>query len=206
MSARSQLILAVVLLAATAASIYRVVEMRNEATAGAGVFRLDDSRRDEMEAFGRLRKALATMGQRALAERLKALRERGSLWIAPNLGPGRWAIFVDSASLVRRIYIRRLALIEPRAHLYAEGEGSVPLAQQDAFAEISLAGALYHELTHYDGTVDEAAAYDREIAWYEALRASPWHAGLDADRLRVYDWALESAVLSARKARSLAAP
>jgi hypothetical protein len=201
-----QLIGALLLVAVTAASIYRIAEARNERAAGAGVFRLDESRGDEMEAFGRLRNALAAMGQGDLAERLEALRAKGSFWVAPNLGPGRWAVFVNSASLVRRIYVRRLALLEPRAHLYAADDPVTPAREQEAFAWISLGGALYHELCHYEGVVDEGAAYDREIAWYEALRTSPWHAGLDADRRRVYDWALESAVLSARKARSLAVP
>ncbi len=48
--------------------------------------------------------------------------------------------------------------------------------------------------------IDEADAYAAEIAWYEGLRASPWFASLDGESRRVFDWALESAVLTARRA------
>jgi hypothetical protein len=197
----AQLVVALLLLAATAASIHRVVEMRNQATAGEGVFRLDDSRHEESEALDRLLGRLVMMQQQAFAERLSRLRAEGALWIAPKLGAGRWAVFVDSASLVRRVYVRGPALLEPRTQLYADGEASVPRAQQDAFAELSLAGALYHELEHYRGVLDERAAYDAEIAWYETLRVSRWYSGLEEGRKRIYAWALESAILSAREAR-----
>ena len=79
---------------------------------------------------------------------------------------------------MRRIYVRRLALLDPRAHLYPAPPPDIPDANQRAFAFISLAGALRHELAHYDGMIEEADAYAAEIAWYEGLRASPWFASL----------------------------
>ena len=54
--------------------------------------------------------------------------------------------------------------------------------------------------------IEEADAYAAEIAWYEGLRASPWFASLEGETRRVFDWALESAVLTARSASEKAAP
>jgi hypothetical protein len=110
-------------------------------------------------------------------------------------------VFTDSLRLVRRIYIRRLALVDPREHLYPVTPTDIPLANQRAFAWMSLAGALRHELAHYDGMIKEADAYAAEIAWYKDVRASPWFASLRGEKRQVFDWALESAVLTARSAR-----
>jgi hypothetical protein len=120
------------------------------------------------------------------------------------MGPERWAAYVESLGLVRRIYIRRIALLDPRQHLYPQGAPSVPEAFQDAFATLSLGGAMRHELAHYDGAVEESAAYMVELAWYEEVRASAFVKTLSNEDRAAWDWALESAVLSARKAAQLA--
>ena len=101
--------------------------------------------------------------------------------------------------------MRRLALLDPRAHLYPVAAPDIPDANQRAFAWISLAGALRHELAHYDGMTEEADAYAAEIAWYEGLRASPWFSALEGKTRSIFDWALESAVLTVRSAREKAA-
>jgi hypothetical protein len=48
------------------------------------------------------------------------------LWVAPKLGPDRWAVFVESLRLVRRIYVRREALLDPVAHLYRVPRADIP--------------------------------------------------------------------------------
>jgi hypothetical protein len=184
--------------------LLRVAEAKNEAAAGPGVFRLAEGHREEREAFDRLRRQLENLGQAALSERLEQLRSQGALWVAPALGAERWAVFVESLHLVRRIYIRRLALVDPRAHLYEQSPADVAPAYQEAFASLSLGGALRHELAHYDGLTDEAAAYEQELAWYEELRASPFLASLQGGARDAWQWALDSAVLSARKAAEAA--
>lgn len=203
MSARSQLVAAVLLAIATYGVLLRIAEAKVERAVGAHGFRLDERRPAELEAFERERKGLDEIGQRAFAGRLEALRAKGALWVAPELGAERWAVFVESLRLVRRIYVRRAALLDPRAHLYPGGS-DVPDPNQRAFAFISLSGALRHELAHYEGLIEESAAYEAEIAWYEELRASPWLGSLDAERRRVYAWAVDSAVLTARRASETA--
>lgn len=205
MTIRTQVVGAILLAGTTYVALLRIAEAKNEAAVGRGVFPLDDGPRNELAAFERLRTGLANIGERAFADRLDRLRQDGEIWIAPFLGPDRWAVFVESLRLVHRIYIRRVALLAPRAHLYAVPRGDIPVADQETFAWISLAGALRHELAHRDGTIDEAGAYAQEIAWYQGLRASPWFAGLEDEERRGWDWALESAILSAQKASEKAA-
>jgi len=201
---RNQVLAAVLLAAATYGVLLRIAETKVETAVGGKGFPLDDKRPDELAAFQRLRASLAEIGEQALADRLEMLRQDGKIWIAPSLGPDRWAVFVETLRLVRRIYFRRLALLDPRAHLYPVAPVGIPDANQRIFAWISLAGALRHELAHYDGMIEEADAYAAEIAWYEGLRASPWFASLDGESRRVFDWALKAAVLTAFRANEKA--
>jgi hypothetical protein len=198
---RNQILAVVLLAAATYGVLLRIAETKVETAVGGKGFPLEDKRADELAAFQRLRTSLADIGEQALPERLERLRQDGKIWIAPSLGPGHWAVFVESLGLVRRIYVRRLALMDPRAHHYPVTPTGIPDANQRAFAWISLAGALRHELAHYDGMIEEADAYAAEIAWYEGLRASPWFASLEGKTRAVFEWALDSAVLTARSAR-----
>jgi hypothetical protein len=202
---RDQLIGAVVLIVATYFGLYRIAEAKNEATVGRGVFRLDSSRPPEMEAFRVLLAQLMKMGEGALAERLEGLRDKGEIWIAPNLGPGRWAVFVESLRLVRRIYVRREALLDPVAHLYRVPRRDIPTSYKRAHAWIGLAGALRHELAHRDGLIEEAPAYQAEIDWYEQLRRASFLSALEGDDRAAWEWGIESAILSAQKARDTAA-
>jgi hypothetical protein len=165
---------------------------------------IEAPRREELEAFEDLRSRIAGMGDAALADRLERLREAREIWVAPRLGPERWAVFVEALSLVKRIYLRREALLDPVAHLYRTPRPDIPRAYQEAHARLGLAGALRHELAHRDGMRDEAAAYDAELAWYETVRqAAPLTRMRDEER-RAWEWGLEAAVLSARKARETA--
>ena len=202
---RAQVLAALVIAAATYGVLLRIAEGKVEASVGGAGFRLDERRPDELAAFRRLQAGLAGIGEKDLPDRLERLRQDDAIWVAPSLGPGHWAVFAESLRLVRRIYVRRAALLDPRAHLYPSPAPGIPDANQRAFALISLGGALRHELAHYDGMIEEADAYAAEIAWYDGLRASPWFASLDGDRRRVFDWALESAVLTARRASEKAA-
>lgn len=171
---------------------------------GGGVIALDAHHVAEREAFEGLRPRLAVLDDPGLADRLERLREKGDLWVAPRLGPERWAVFVEALSLVRRIYLRREALIDPVAHLYRTPRPDIPRSYQEAHAWIGLLGALRHELAHYDGMSREDQAYDVELAWYEARRGSPMIKGLAEEERRAWEWGLESAILSARKAREAA--
>jgi hypothetical protein len=203
--ARDQLIGAVLLAGATGFGLYRIAQAKNETSVGGGVFRLDAGWPQEMAAFEVVRAEVAEMGDPALAERLEALRRDGEIWVAPKIGPERWAVFVDTLHLVRRIYVRRTALLDPQAHLYGRRRPDIPLAYQRAHAWISLAGALRHELAHRDGAIDEGPAYDAEIEWYEELKRSPFLASLEGDERAAWEWGIDSAILSARKARAIAA-
>jgi len=200
MRARDQLIGAVLLVAVTGFGLYRIAQAKNETTVGGDAFRLDESWPAEMAAFQGVRARIVEMGDPALAERLEALRRDGEIWVAPKLGAGRWAAFVDTLHLVRRIYVRRVALIDPLAHLYGRPRPDIPLTYQRAHAWITLAGALRHELAHRDGAIDEGPAYDAEIAWYEQLRQSPFLASLEGEERAAWEWGIDSAILSARKA------
>jgi hypothetical protein len=163
---------------------------------------IEAPRREELEAFEDLRSRIAGMGDAALADRLERLREAREIWVAPRLGPERWAVFVEALSLAKRVFLRRQALLDPVAHLYRTPRPDIPRAYQEAHAWLGLAGALRHELAHYDGLRDEAAAYDVELAWYETVRQAAPLARMGNEERRAWDWGLESAVLSARKARA----
>ena len=201
MSARSQLLVAVLLVGVTWMGLYRVAEAKSEAAVGGGAFLLASPRHAEVEAFDRVRRELAQLGQEETAARLLRLQADGHLWVAPRLDPGRWAVYVESLGLVRRIYVRQEALLRPLDHLFRGTASTAPPRHQEAFARLSLGGALVHELAHHDGLIDEAAAYDRELAFYEAVRGSPFFASLRGEAREAYDWALESAILSAGAAQ-----
>ncbi|HET7294269.1 MAG TPA: hypothetical protein VFM88_17730 [Vicinamibacteria bacterium] len=200
---RQQLLLGCVLLLATAVGIRNIAATRNEAAVGGRAHPLEAARADEMAAFARILGVIEGLGRRELAGRLRTLQERGGIWVAPGLGAGHWALYVDTFGLVRRVYLRDVALRSPEAHLYPEADATIPGEKRRAFAGVSLAGALFHELQHWDGVEDESAAYDLEIAWLESLRGSLPRDLTDPERSAL-DWGIESAVLSARKARALA--
>ena len=199
---RDQLIVAAALGVATYFALLRIAEAKCEAAVGGGVAPVDAQRREELEAFQDLRARIVRMGDPALADRLERLREAREIWVAPRLGPERWAVFVEALSLVKRIYLRREALLDPVSHLYRTSRPDIPRAYQEAHAWIGLAGALRHELAHRDGVRDEAAAYDTELAWYETVRQAAPLARSGEEERRAWEWGLESAVLSARKARA----
>jgi hypothetical protein len=200
---RDQLVVAAALGLATYFALVHIAEAKSENAVGGEVAPIDARRREEFEAFQDLRTRIVRMGDAGLADRLERLREDHEIWVAPRLGPERWAVFVEALSLVKRIYLRREALLDPVAHLYRSARPDIPRPYQEAHAWIGLAGALRHELAHRDGVDDEAAAYDAELAWYETLRQTPPPARSDEER-RAWEWGLESAVLSARKARETA--
>jgi hypothetical protein len=201
MRLRDQLIGAVLLIGATWFGLHRIAEAKNETTVGGAVFRLDDARVPEREAFRAVLAWLRKVGDGAHADRLEGLRQDGEIWVAPKLGPERWAVFVESLRLVRRIYVRREALLDPVAHLYRVPRPEIPASHQRAHAWISLAGALRHELAHRDGLIEEAPAYQAEIEWYEQLRRSPFFASLQDEEREAWEWGIDSAILSAQKAR-----
>jgi hypothetical protein len=204
MNVRDQLVVAAVLGVATYFALLRIAEAKCDAAVGGEVVPLDTQHAAELEAFEHLRSRIAAMGDAALSDRLEELRQKHEIGVAPRLGPERWAVFVEALSLVKRICIRREALLDPVAHLYRTPRPDIPRPYQEAHAWIGLAGALRHELAHHDGLRDEAAAYDAELAWYETVRHSPRLDGMPDEQRRAWEWGLESAVLSARKARAAA--
>jgi hypothetical protein len=192
--AREQLIGAAILMAATYYGVLQIAEAKCDAAVGSRALSLDDKHPEDLAAFRRLQAQLATLGQGALAERLEQLRRKGDLWVAPGMGPERWAAYVDSLGLVHRIYVRRVALLNPLAHLYPHGAEDVPARYQLAFAWLSLGGAMRHELAHYEGATAEADAYREERAWYEQVGKSEFFAGLTGEERAVWLWGLESAI------------
>jgi len=201
---RDQLVIAGILGLATYFAVLRIAEGKSETAVGGEAVPLDAQRRDAFEAFQDLRSRIARMGDVALADRLERVREAGEIWVAPRLGPERWAVFVEALSLVKRIYLRREALLDPVAHLYRTPRPDIPRAYQEAHAWLGLAGALRHELAHRDGVREEADAYDAELAWYETVRQAAPLTRMGDEERRAWEWGLESAVLSARKARETA--
>lgn len=200
MRARDQLIGAAALMVATYFGILRIAEAKCDESVGSRGILISREAPAEYAAFERLQARLVQMGEDALAERLEELRARKELWAAPGLGAGRWAAYVESLGLVKRIYIRRVALLNPLDHLYPGGAPQVPPAHQEAFAWLSLGGAMRHELAHRDGALEESEAYRQEIAWYEHVQASAFIESLSEEDRPAWDWAIDSAILSARKA------
>lgn len=199
---RQQLLLGALLLVSTGVGIRNIAQARNEAAVGGRVHRLDPQRDGEGAALRRVIEGFEVLGQPGLAERFRGLEAQGALWVAASLDPGHWALYVDTFRIVRRIYIREAALLSPEAHLFPDGDASIAPERRRAFARVSLAGALFHELQHWDGVAEEARAYDLEIAWLEALRSRA--ADLEGETRRAFEWGVDSAVLSARKARAQA--
>lgn len=201
MRTRDQLIGAVTLALVTYFGVLRIAEAKCDAAVGSRALPIDESHPDDLSAFRRLQAQLVVMDQKTLAERLESLRVAKELWVAPGLGPDRWAAYVDALGLVRRIYIRRVALLNPLAHLYPRGApATVPHAEQAAFAWLSLGGAMRHELAHRDGAVEEAPAYAVELGWYEEVRQSNFMRSLEGEDRAAWEWALDSSVASARQA------
>jgi len=163
MRLQHQLIGAAFLAGTTYFALLRIAEAKNETAVGGRVHRLDGAYFDELEAYAAVRGRLEALGERAFSDRLGRLRDDGEIWVAPAMGAERWAVFVESLSLVRRIYLRRVALLDPIRHLYPVPPADIPESHQRAFAWISLAGALRHEVAHRDGLMDEAAAYAQEL-------------------------------------------
>lgn len=204
MRLRDQLFGVAALALATYVGLVRIAEAKCDEAVGSRGIRLDESAPQDLGAFGALMARLERIGEGEFAARLEELRRRREVWVAPGLGPDRWAAYVESLGLAKRIYIRRLALLSPRAHLYPGGAPGVPEAYQDAYAFLSLSGAMRHELAHRDGAIEEADAYAEELAWYRHIAASSFIAGLGEDERPAWDWALESAIRSAETAASRA--
>jgi hypothetical protein len=202
--AREQLIGAAILLAATYYGVLQIAEAKCDAAVGSQALSLDDKHPEDLAAFRRLQAQLAVLGQGALAGRLEQLRRKGDLRVAPGMGPERWAAYVESLGLVHRIYVRRVALLNPLAHLYPHGAEAVRGRYQLAFAWLSLGGAMRHELAHYEGATAEAEAYREERAWYKQVGESEFFAGLEGEERAAWVWGLESAIsseeMAARKA------
>jgi hypothetical protein len=97
---RDQLIVAAALGIATYFALVRIAEAKCENAVGGEVAPLDAQRRPELEAFQGLRARIARMGDVPLADRLERLRAAREIWVAPRLGPERWAVFVEALSLV----------------------------------------------------------------------------------------------------------
>lgn len=204
MRAREQLLGGLILVVTTYYGLRQIAEAKCDAAVGSRALSLDQKHPEDLAAFRRLQAELVKMGQGALSERLEQLRREGDLWVAPGMGPERWAAYVESLGLVHRIYFRRVALLNPLAHLYPHGAANVPASYQLAFAWLSLGGAMRHELAHYEGATAEVDAYRLERAWYEQVGKSHFFSGLAGEERAAWVWGLESAIsseeMAARKA------
>jgi len=193
---------AVAILASTYFAILEIAESKADGLAGGETFVLDSRHGAESAAFSGLLARLGEWDEEGLAASLVSLRDAGHIHVAPRLGGGRSAVYVNALGLVSRIYLRGDNLVL-RGLPFPDLD--IPERAQRTFAMIRLAGTLVHELAHYGGIEDEDAAYDREIEWYRQLGER------NADRLagderRLFDWALASALASAEAAREKAVP
>jgi hypothetical protein len=192
---------ALLIVGLTAAALYAIAVHKNEALAGPGAFRLDGAHPEELRVFEDLLTQLTACDPTDVAGRMRAASARGVVWIAPNLDPGRRAVYVNSLNLVR-VYIARRELMEPSERLFPQMH--VPEANLRTFAFVTFAGTLEHELAHYGGIEDEGAAYATEIAWYRMLRRSDYRARMTPEDRSVYDWAIDLAIGNAEHAKTLA--
>ena len=199
MRALLKLGVAVAIVASTYYAIVRVAEEKANALAGGRTFVLDQQSREEWAAFGALRERLRGWDEVDLAVALLRLQESGDLWVAPGLEGGRSAICVRVLRL-KRVFVRRDELVA-RERPFPDLD--VPESAQLTFATIRLAGTLVHELQHYAGLEDEAATYEREVAWYEGLRARMLER-LAGEERRWFEWAVDSAIETALAAQDKA--
>jgi hypothetical protein len=192
--------LAAAIVASTYYAILEIADGKADTLAGGGAFVLDERHAVEAAAFAELLTRLQAWGEADLAESLAALQGAGNILVAPRLGGGRSAVYVNVLGLVSRIYVRGDDLVV-RALPFPNLD--VPERAQRTFATIRLAGTLVHELQHRGGIGDEAPVYEREIAWYRGLGERNT-ARLDAEEGRLFDWAVASARASAEAARDKA--
>jgi len=190
-----RLVVALLIVAATVATIRVIAARKNEELAGPATYRLDQG--PERHAFDSLVDELERLEQAALASRLRALDADGLLWVGPFLPGERQAVYVSSLGLIERIYVDRDALL--LEELPFPGS-DLPEEWRRLYGLLRLGGTLYHEIQHLDGVLEETVAYRREAAWYTAVAETDYVRGLAGEDQRRYDWALESAILSVGKA------
>ncbi len=190
-----KLVVAAAIVVSTYYATVRVAEEKANALAGGQTFVLDRESREEWEAFAALRERLRQWDEAALAVALLRLQESSDLWVAPNLEGGRSAISVSTLRL-KRIFVRRDELV---ARELPFPDLDVPESAQRTFGTIRLAGTLFHELQHYEGLDNEAATYEREVAWYTGLRGRMLDR-LQGEERRWFEWAVDSAIQTATAA------
>ena len=200
MKALLNLAMAAAIVASTYYAIREIAGQKADALAGGGTFVLDGRSGAETRAFTDLLRQLRAWEEPDLAASLASLQESGRIWVAPRLGGGRSAVYVNALGLVSRIYVGSGELVV-RSLPFPELE--VPDGARRTFATVRLAGTLFHELQHSDGVEDEGAVYEREMEWYRGLgkRAA---GGLEAEERRWFEWAVVSALASAAAAREKA--
>lgn len=195
-------LLAAVIVALTAVAVTTIARRRNEALAGPGLYRLDSGHPRALQAWTALLERQRAVDARHLADRLDALREEGQVWCAPALDPGLRAIFVSTLGLVERVYVAERELLATPAELYPDLK--VPPRHLEEFAWLTLSSTLLHELSHARGVASESGAYAEEIEWLQTLAARPDLRPLDSPERQAWDWARQTAIGNARKAREKA--
>ncbi len=191
---------AAAIVASTYYAIVRIAEHKADALAGGETFVLDRRHAAESEALEALSRQLRGWGEDDLAASLARLQGAGHLWVAPRLSGGRSAVYVNALGLVSRIYVRGDELVS-RSLPFPDLD--IPESARRTFARIRLAGTLVHELQHYQGVEDEEAVYEREMAWYRGLGERTLDR-LHGEERRWFEWAVESALESAKAARAKA--
>ena len=151
MRLRDQLIGSVVLIVATWFGLLRIAEAKNETTVGGGVFRLEETRPEDREAFRVVLAQINRMGDRPWPSGWAPAAGRRDLGRAQD-GAGRWAVFVESLKLVPTDLRETRGAARPLAHLYGVPRSDIPLSYQRGRTPGSaLAGALRRKLAHRDG-------------------------------------------------------
>jgi len=191
--------LTAIMLATSAWAMVNITVAKNETAVGGTVYRLDPGRAAAFKGWEHVVAHLREIGETELLAQLEERRAQEQVWIAPRMPPGIRAAWVATLGLVKRIYVAERELVSTPEALYPQLD--VPPAHRETFAWMSLAGTLVHELAHARGVEAETGAYAIELQWLHTLRNLPRLQALPPEQRRAYDWAIETAIGNAERAR-----
>ncbi len=194
-----RLFIALIVLIATICIVYAIAVTKNQNMAGGDVYKLVYGIQ-EYEKIDTLLKKMSKMGAEEYSSKITDLLKEGKVWIALNLHD-KQGVYINSLNIIKRIYIDKNALMNSVAFFEKLRSIDIAIEYLEAFAELTLVGTILHEYIHYSGIPDENYVYQREIDFYQKLKDSEFYNNLNYEQKEYYNWAIESAIKSAIKAR-----